>query len=131
MHVRPLLLAAVLALGTAGCGLVPGDLGGGDDTPVTPADQASPVPEALVSMTCGAPESGVVVVHGVLSNAGSKAARYQVTAFADVADGQSRGSRVVTVGPVAGGATAEFTVEGVPTTVAQPECRAQVLKLPE
>ena len=131
MRARPLLVTALL-LGTAGCGLVPGDLGGGGDDGSAPrAEEAQPVPEALVRMACGEPQSGVVKVTGVLSNAGEKAARYEVTAFADVPDGAQRQARTVVVGPVAGGGTAEFTVDGVPTTVAQPECRAQVLRLPE
>jgi hypothetical protein len=131
MLVRPLLLAAAVALATSACALVPGDLGGGDDTTIERAEEATPVPEALVRMSCSAPQAGAVTVSGVLSNAGTKAARYQVVAYADVPDGQERQARVAVVGPVAGESTAEFSVQGVPTTVAQPQCRAQVLRLPE
>lgn len=131
MHVRPLLLAAAVALTTTGCALVPGDLGGGDDTTVKPVEAATPVPEALVRMACTAPKDGVVTISGMLGNTGTKAARFQVVAYADVPDGQERQARVVVVGPVAGESTAEFSVQGVPTTVAQPQCRAQVLRLPE
>ncbi len=132
MRVRPVLAAAVLAVVTAGCGVVPsvGDLGGGDEPETVQEDEGTLVPEALVGLTCDGAEGGSVTVSGVLSNAGKRAARYQVTAYADVADGQPRQGRVAVVGPVPGGGTADFAVEGVPAAGDAPECRVQVLKLP-
>lgn len=131
VRARLLLTSVAVVLGTAGCGLVP-SLGDADKGGVVVEDDGTaPASDALVAMSCGDPKDGTVTVTGVLSNAGKRAARYQVTAFADVADGQQRTGRVAVVGPVAGGGTADFSVEGVPVTGAEPQCRAQVVKLPE
>ncbi len=98
--------------------------------PTTPAPTGTPVPEALSRFRCDPDGTGTYTATGVVANQAKAAVTFQVTVYVGQPSGAPQAATTKQVPKVAGGGSAEFSIEKIPASAEGGTCHVQVITTP-
>lgn len=98
--------------------------------PTTPAPTGVPVPEALSRFRCDPDGTGTFTATGVVANSAKAAVTFQVTVYVGEPSGDPQAAATKEVPKVAGGGSAEFSIEKIPAPAEGGTCHVQVITTP-